>query len=124
MTVLEIRERLTQPCCTLVKASSLKPWFSPHVQRDIYLSLLHIEPSASNSQGKEKKSPAVPESVLKAALLRRAAEDIKRLLELRNKKPALNQLLQKGNVGDDLWQQFLRAEKEVEEEFRDVVSEV
>lgn len=83
-----------------------------------------MEPSTSTSQGKEKKAPAVPESVLKAALLRRAAEDIKRLLELRNKKPALNQLLQKGNVGDDLWQQFLRAEKEVEEEFRDVVSEV
>jgi translocation protein SEC66 len=27
-------------------------------------------------------------------------------------------------VGDDLWQRFLRAEKEMEEEVRDVVAEV
>jgi translocation protein SEC66 len=27
-------------------------------------------------------------------------------------------------VGDDLWQRFQRAEKEIEEELRDVVSEV
>lgn len=69
----------------------------------------------------EKKAP---ETILKAALLHRAAEDIKRLLELRTKKAALGSLLQKGNVGDDLWQQFTRAEKEMEEEFRDVASEV
>lgn len=73
---------------------------------------------------KEKKKPPVPETVLKAALLRRAAEDLKRLLQLRNQKPALASLLQKGSVGDELWQQFLRAEKELEEEFRDVVAEV
>lgn len=33
-------------------------------------------------------------------------------------------LLQRGSVGDDLWQRFLRAEKEMEEEVKDVVSEV
>ncbi|KAF3482155.1 uncharacterized protein GIQ15_04914 [Arthroderma uncinatum] len=98
------RKRKTQ------KATSLKPWFPSHLQRDIYLSILHLD----------KK---VPETVLKAALLRRAAEDIKRLLELRTKKAALAALLQKGNVGDDLWQQFSRAEKEMEDEFRDVASE-
>lgn len=27
-------------------------------------------------------------------------------------------------MGDDLWQRFLRAEKEIEEELRDVVNEV
>ncbi|EEQ35026.1 Translocation protein S66 [Microsporum canis] len=92
------------------KATSLKPWFPSHLQRDIYFSILHMEKKA-------------PETVLKAALLHRAAEDIKRLLELRTKKAALSTLLQKGNVGDDLWQQFTRAEKEMEEEFRDVASE-
>ncbi|KAK2741026.1 translocation protein S66 [Myotisia sp. PD_48] len=103
------------------KTACLTPWFPPHLQRDIYLSLLHLEPAPTGP--KEKKAPAVPESVLKAALLRRAAEDIKRLLELRSRKPALGQLLQKGHVGDELWQQFTRAEKEMEEEFKDVVSE-
>ena len=33
-------------------------------------------------------------------------------------------LLQRGSVGDDLWQRFERAEKEMEEEVRDVISEV
>ncbi|KAI1906543.1 Translocation protein S66 [Ophidiomyces ophidiicola] len=103
-----------------VKASSLKPWFPPHVQRDVYFSLIHM---SSPSEGNEKKKPPVPETVLKAALLRRAAEDIKRLLQLRGQKLALAALLQKGTVGDELWQQFLRAEKELEEEFKDVVSE-
>ncbi|WEW58504.1 Translocation protein S66 [Emydomyces testavorans] len=102
------------------KSASLKPWFLTHVQRDIYFSLLHM---GSPSDIKEKKKPPVPETVLKTALLRRAAEDLKRLLQLRSQKPALAALLQKGSVGDDLWQQFLRAEKELEEEFRDVIAE-
>ncbi|PGH33635.1 translocation protein SEC66 [[Emmonsia] crescens] len=115
------------------KSTSLTPWFRPHLQRDIYLSLTHLheEPNTSkkttttsgSSSTKEKKAPAVPETVLKAALLRRAAEDIHRLMELRSQKPALAGLLQKGSVGDDLWQRFLRAEKEMEEEVRDVVGE-
>ena len=66
----------------------------------------------------------MPNTVLKAALLRRAAEDIRRVLVLRSQKPALALLLQRGSVGDDLWQRFLRAEKETEDEVRDVVSEV
>ncbi|KAI4277900.1 MAG: hypothetical protein LQ337_001446 [Flavoplaca oasis] len=101
------------------KSSSLEPWFGPHVQRDIYLSLLHLEPEP----GKDK-SPAVPDGVLKAALLHRAVEDIRRILEIRNAKQALGNLLQRGSVGDDLWQRFLRAEKEIEAELRDVVEEV
>jgi len=97
------------------RAASLEPWFGPHVQRNVYLSLLHIEPSESQ--------PKVPESVLKAALLRRATEDIHRIVSIRNSKSALGALLQRGSVGDDLWQRFLRAEKEIEEELRDVVNE-
>ncbi|KAL8963036.1 MAG: hypothetical protein Q9193_000653 [Seirophora villosa] len=100
------------------KSLSLEPWFGPHLPRDIYLSLLHLEPEP----GKEK-SPTVPDGVLKAALLHRASEDIKRILEIRNAKQALSSLLQRGSVGDDLWQRFLRAEKEIEAELRDVVEE-
>ena len=105
---------------------SLAPWFPSHLQRDIYFSLLHLEQPAANSAaaGKEKKTTAVPETVLKAALLRRAAEDFKRLIAIRDQKQALALLLQRGSVGDDLWQRFLRAEKEMEEEVRDVVEEV
>ncbi|KAH8701141.1 pre protein translocase subunit Sec66 [Talaromyces proteolyticus] len=103
------------------KALSLEPWFPSHLQRDIYNSLLHLEQPTTS--GKEKKAPAVPETVLKAALLRRAAEDIKRVMAIRDQKQALALLLQRGSVGDDLWQRFTRAEKEMEDEVRDVVQE-
>ena len=101
------------------RSTSLEPWFGPHVQRNIYLSLLHLEP-----QPGQDKATSVPDSILKAALLQRAAEDIRRILAIRGAKQPLSQLLQRGSVGDDLWQRFLRAEKEMEAELRDVVEEV
>jgi hypothetical protein len=93
-------------------AAALEPWFPAHLQRNVYLTLLHQE------------NPKVPDSILKAALLRRATENIHRIVQVRNAKQALQVLLQRGSVGDDLWQRFQRAEKEIEEELRDVVQEV
>jgi len=100
------------------QSATLAPWFPPHLQRNIYLSLLHLEPE----EGKGK-ARAVPESVLRAALLRRAVEDIHRIIQVRSAKQACSTLLQRGSIGDDLWQRFLRVEKEMEEELRDVVME-
>ncbi|TAQ86538.1 hypothetical protein B7494_g5141 [Chlorociboria aeruginascens] len=100
------------------KSATLAPWFPPHLQRNIYLSLLHLEPG----EGKEK-APTVPEGVIRAALLRRAVEDIHRIIQVRSAKQACSTLLQNGSVGDDLWQRFQRAEKEMEDELRDVVME-
>jgi translocation protein SEC66 len=101
------------------ESANLAPWFGPHLQRNIYLSLLHMEPE----EGSEK-TPKVPDSVIRAALLRRAVEDIHRIIQIRTAKQACSSLLQRGSVGDDLWQRFQRAEKEMEEELRDVVMEV
>ncbi|KAF2234432.1 hypothetical protein EV356DRAFT_501641 [Viridothelium virens] len=107
------------------RALSLAPWFPPHLQRNIYLSLLHIEdsPAQQSANATAEKNAKVPDSVLKAALLRRAVEDIHRIIQVRTAKQALSTLLQRGSVGDDLWQQFLRAEKEIEAELKDVVQE-
>lgn len=104
------------------KAARLESWFPPHRQRDIYLSLLHMDPAEASDS--EKKLARIPDSVLKAALLRRAVQDIERIVQLRTSKPALQHLMQRGSVGDELWQRFLRAEKEMEEEVKDVVNEV
>ncbi|KAL2134750.1 hypothetical protein VTI74DRAFT_10906 [Chaetomium olivicolor] len=101
-----------------VESANLAPWFGPHLQRNIYLSLLHMEPE----EGSEK-APKVPDSVIRAALLRRAVEDIHRIIQIRTAKAACSSLLQRGSVGDDLWQRFQRAEKEMEDELRDVVME-
>lgn len=99
-------------------SATLAPWFLPHLQRNVYLSLLHLEPDEGKS-----KATIVPESVLRAALLRRAVEDIHRIIQVRSAKQACSTLLQRGSIGDDLWQRFQRAEKEMEEELRDVVME-
>jgi len=109
----------------LAKAAKLEPWFPPHKQRDIYLSLMHMDPAeASESAESEKQLKKVPDSILKAALLKRAVEDIQRIVQLRSSKPALQSLLQRGSVGDELWQRFQRAEQEMEAEVKDVVNEV
>ncbi|MCJ1391723.1 translocation protein S66 [Xylographa bjoerkii] len=101
------------------KSASLAPWFPAHLQRNIYLSLLHLDQPSPTSD----KALTVPDSILKAALLRRATEDIHRIISVRSAKQALSTLLARGSVGDELWQRFLRAEKEMEEELKDVVQE-
>jgi hypothetical protein len=99
---------------------SLAPYFPPHTQRNIYLSLLHL----SDDAGANEKAPKVPDSILRAALLARAQEDITRIIEIRTRKQALSTLLQRGVVGDEIWQRLLRAEQELELEVKDVVQEV
>ncbi|KAB8596108.1 hypothetical protein FH972_025817 [Carpinus fangiana] len=99
-----------------MQAASLQPWFPPHTSRNVYLTLLELQSS-------DEKNTKVPDSVLRAALLRRAVEDIQRLIQIRAQKPALTQLLQRGAVGDQLMQRFQFAEKEMEAELRDVVQE-
>lgn len=104
---------------TSARLSALAPWFPPHLQRDIYHSLLNIEPPA----GSEPAS-VVPKSLLKAALLQRAIEDIHRVVDVRSKKQACSTLLEKKSISDSLWHQLLGAEKEMEVELRNVVDEV
>ena len=82
-----------------------------HHERDVYFSLLQMS------------DPPAPETLLKAALVRRAMTDVTRIIRLREDKPALQNLLQKGSIGDDLWNSLLAAEKEVEAELIEVASE-
>jgi len=44
-------------------------------------------------------------------------------MRVREDKPALQNLLQKGLIGDDLWNSLLAAEKELEAEVMEVVGE-
>ncbi|KKY16423.1 putative translocation protein [Phaeomoniella chlamydospora] len=93
------------------KSLHLAPYFPPHTPRDIYLTLLHTD------------SPKPPDSIIRSALILRACENVRRILAIRLRKPALQTLLARGSVGDDLWQRLVRAEKELEEEVKDVVNE-
>lgn len=87
------------------------PWFpDPHTARDVYVSLLSMDPP-----------PAQP--VLVAALIARAMTDVKRIMSLKEAKQAMTNLLQKGQVGDELWERLLMAEKELDVELSEVAAE-
>lgn len=99
---------------------SLALYFPPYTQRNIYLSLLHL----SDDAGEKEKAPKVHDPILRAALLARAQEDITRIIEIQTRKQALGTLLQRGVVGDEIWQRLLRAAQELEFEVKDGVQEV
>ena len=103
-----------------LRASRLQPWFPEHVARNVYLTLLE---QASTSKSGESNSPKIPDSVLRAAILQRSVTNIRRVLSLRTQKPALTQMLQRGAIGDELMQRFTLAEKEMDAELKDCVSE-
>ncbi|KAK0524395.1 Translocation protein S66 [Tilletia horrida] len=92
-------------------AKTHKPWFDGHPERDVYQTLV----AAQNDQ--------IPEEVLKAALLSRAMTDVRRIIRMRDDKQALAVLAQKGSIGDETMAHFALAEKELEAEILDVVSE-
>lgn len=87
-----------------------EPWFGPHHARDLYVSLLSMEPPASRP-------------ILIAALIRRAMTDVQRIMEIRENKMALQNLLTKGQIGDETWNHILEAEKELDSEIYEVVQE-
>lgn len=91
-------------------AQTFEPYYPAHVERNTYITLLARDPPA-------------PDAVLKAALVRRAVADVTRALKIREDKPSLQNLLQKGAIGDDLWNSFLAAEKELEVEIVEVMRE-
>lgn len=64
------------------------------------------------------------ETILRAALLRRATEDVRRLHFIRTAKGAANMLLEKGSVSVTLWKQVDSAEKGLQKELADVLDEV
>ncbi|KIV90232.1 hypothetical protein PV10_07561 [Exophiala mesophila] len=92
----------------------LAPYFPPHTTRNIYLSLLHLQ---------DDPATKVPDTILRAALLNRAIADIERFMEVKTRKPALATLLQRGVVGDEIFQRLTRAEQEMEIEVKDVMAE-
>ncbi|GAA5987580.1 hypothetical protein JCM11641_005367 [Rhodosporidiobolus odoratus] len=92
------------------KKPATEPWFPPHKSRDIYVSLLSLDPPP-------------PRPILIAALLRRAMDDVRLIWSVRDAKTSLTTLLAKGQIGDELWEQFLAAEKELEAEIFEVVGE-
>lgn len=89
-----------------------KAFFGENIPKKIYLQLLAL----SNEE-------KVNEKVLKAALLRRGAESIRRTIKLKEVTPFVTALYQKGSIGDEVWQRFQTAQKLEELEIQEIVRE-
>lgn len=120
----------------LAADATAQPWFvGGHPERDIYQTLVAADSAAQvqvedapNADGKESEPKdalrgRVPEPVLRAALMARAMADVRRLRRMREDKTALAALLQRGSLGDVTAERFALAEKELEAELLDTVSE-
>ncbi|CCO27996.1 Translocation protein sec66 [Rhizoctonia solani AG-1 IB] len=94
-----------------IAAQEVEQWFPEHPERDTYISLLQCS------------DPPAADQLLKAALLRRAVADVVRVNRMREDKAALQQLLQKDAIPESLWTAFQAAEKQLEAEIVDVVTE-
>ncbi|KAI0818706.1 Pre protein translocase subunit Sec66-domain-containing protein [Irpex lacteus] len=94
-----------------LQSKAIEPYFGRHHERDVYVSLL------------QKTDPPAPDALLKAALMRRAVTDVHRIMRLREDKPAMQALLQKGSIGDELWNSLLAAERELEAEILETAAE-
>ncbi|KAG2234403.1 Pre protein translocase subunit Sec66-domain-containing protein [Thamnidium elegans] len=90
--------------------TSFEAWFPINIQKEEYIALLNCE-------------PAVPEFHLRAALLRRAMEAVRRLVQVQQEKPALQQLMKTGSIGEDLWREFSAAEQEITAELQEIAME-
>src|SRR5580698_8813838 len=95
----------------MYSATLVEPYFPSHPERDTYVTLL------------QRTDPPASDALLKSALVRRAMGDVSRVLRIREDKPALQNLLQKGSIGDDIWNSLRAAEKELEAEIMEVVAE-
>ncbi|EPX74233.1 ER protein translocation subcomplex subunit Sec66 [Schizosaccharomyces octosporus yFS286] len=82
-------------------------WFGKNSARSYFFRLL-------------EQNPPVPDTVIKAGLVLRATEALRQLMRLKSSRMALNVLLNRGGVGDDLVRKFSRLEKETELELMDI----
>ncbi|ESX02863.1 hypothetical protein KL918_002362 [Ogataea parapolymorpha] len=95
----------------LSKLVSMKPIFKDNYQREMYLQL------------KNQTEPKVNDKVLKAALIRRGAEAIRRMIKLKEIQQYVNVLYQRGSIGDDVYESFKLQSKLQELELNELAME-
>lgn len=94
----------------LLNLTLRKPFFERNIAKEMYFELLANDPKPNDQ-------------VLKAALIRRGAECIKRTIKLKEVTPYMTVLYQKGSISDELWERFQTAQKIEEIEVQELVQE-
>lgn len=102
----------------LRKLIGVEPLFGHNHSLDLYAMLK--DKYYDKSLAKDERPP---EKAVKAALLRRAVEAIRRSLKLKENEVVFNKLYQDGLIGDDVFQQFVLQNKVQQVELTEIVQE-
>lgn len=96
-----------------VKSKSQSNYFPPHLTRKRYLELSEIH----------NPSDPIDHKLLATALLKRAMTDVGRIMQIRTEKAPLQNLVQSGAISHSIFENLLKAERELEEEINSVMME-
>ncbi|KAJ3140901.1 translocation protein S66 [Physocladia obscura] len=88
-------------------------YFADHMPRRQYAELSEMY-SLADPDGHK---------ILLQALMRRAMLDVQRIMQIREEKPQLQNLVRSGVVGDAMMENITRAEKELDQEVQELVTE-
>ncbi|KAI8846196.1 Pre protein translocase subunit Sec66-domain-containing protein, partial [Chytridium lagenaria] len=104
---------------TRIRAASLaskkakSPYFTAHLQKAQYEELAEMY-SPEDEHGLK---------ILTSALVRRAMVDVQRIWQIREEKPSLQGLVRTGVLGEDMMEKITEAEKELEVEVQELITE-
>ncbi|CAR28921.1 hypothetical protein ZYGR_0U02800 [Zygosaccharomyces rouxii] len=96
----------------IAKMAELPSIFDDNDARDIHVALKELN-----------DEQPVHEKVLKAALLNRGAEAIRRSFKMKELEPQINILYKNGSIGEDYWQRYQNEVKLIELEFKQTLQE-
>lgn len=102
----------------LQSLTKVEPLFKENYTAVLYQ---HLKDQYTNKDLPKDQRPH--EKVMKAALLRRAVEAIRRSMKLKENEPVFNKLYQNGLIGDDIFKQYQIQIKFQELELKDIVTE-
>lgn len=102
----------------LNRLTKIEPIFSENHTLNLYQFLKH---QYNNPEATAETKPHL--KVMKAALLRRGVEAIRRSLKLKENEPIFNKLYQEGLIGDDVFKNFEFQAKFQEMELKEIVQE-
>ncbi|CCE61206.1 hypothetical protein TPHA_0A01220 [Tetrapisispora phaffii CBS 4417] len=92
--------------------SQLKSIFDENEARDLYFQI-------KEKQEEEK----IHEKVIKAALLNRGAEAVRRSIKMKELGPQIELLYKNGGIGEEYWKRFQNEIKLIDLEFKDTLQE-
>lgn len=94
------------------KMTELPSIFDESDARDIYFDIKQLSETQS-----------VHEKVIKAALLNRGAEAVRRSFKLKELEPQISILYKNGSIGEEYWQRYQNEVKVIEFEFKEALQE-